>query len=205
LEVAICDIQFVKFYIFETKKPYFMLLTDGQIVNKIYHIRGQKVMLDRDLAEMYGVETRRLNEQVKRNEKRFPIDFMFQLTELEFENLMSQFATSSWGGLRKMPFAFTEQGVAMLSSVLNSDRAIEVNIQIIRLFTKLRNAVLDNKEVLLKLEKIDKKIMNLGFDVKMHDDEIETIFKLIDELRVKKEEVLPERNPVGFKTKPKNI
>jgi len=182
-----------------------MLLTDGQIVNKIYHIRGQKVMLDRDLAEMYGVETRRLNEQVKRNEKRFPIDFMFQLTELEFENLMSQFATSSWGGLRKMPFAFTEQGVAMLSSVLNSDRAIEVNIQIIRLFTKLRNAVLDNKEVLLKLEKIDKKIMNLGFDVKMHDDEIETIFKLIDELRVKKEEVLPERNTVGFKTKPKNI
>jgi hypothetical protein len=182
-----------------------MLLRDGQIVNKIYHIRGQKVMLDRDLAEMYGVETRRLNEQVKRNEKRFPIDFMFQLTELEFENLMSQFATSSWGGLRKMPFAFTEQGVAMLSSVLNSDRAIEVNIQIIRLFTKLRNAVLDNKEVLLKLEKIDKKIMNLSFDVKMHDDEIETIFKLIDELRVKKEEVLPERNTVGFKKKPENI
>ena len=93
-----------------------MLLTDGQIVNKIYHIRGQKVMLDRDLAEMYGVETRRLNEQVKRNEKRFPNDFMFQLTELEFGNLMSQIATSSWGGLRKMPFAFTEQGVAMLSS-----------------------------------------------------------------------------------------
>jgi hypothetical protein len=205
LEVAICDIQFINFYIFDTKKPTFLLLTDGQIVNKIYHIRGQKVMLDRDLAEMYGVETRRLNEQVKRNEKRFPIDFMFQLTELEFENLMSQFATSSWGGLRKMPFAFTEQGVAMLSSVLNSDRAIEVNIQIIRLFTKLRNAVLNNKEVLLKLEKIDKKIMNLGFDVKMHDDEIETIFKLIDELRVKKEEVLPERNPVGFKTKPENI
>jgi hypothetical protein len=88
-----------------------------------------------------------------------------------------------------------------ITLVLNSDRAIEVNIQIIRLFTKLRNAVLDNKEVLLKLEKIDKKIMNLGFDVKMHDDEIETIFKLIDELRDKKEEVPPKRNPVGFKTK----
>lgn len=103
-------------------------------------------------------------------------------------------------GLRKLPFAFTEQGVAMLLSVLNSDRAIEVNIQIIRLFTKLQNAVLDNKEVLLQLEKIDKKIMNLGFDVEMHDDEIETIFKLIDELRVKKEVVFPERYPVGFKT-----
>lgn len=180
-----------------------MLLTEGQIIDKIYHIRGQKVMLDRDLAEMYGVETKRLNEQVRRNEKRFPLDFMFQLTEAELENWKSQFATSNKEkmGLRKMPFAFTEQGVAMLSSVLNSDRAIEVNIQIIRLFTKLRNAVLDNKEVLLTLEKIDKKIMNLGFDLKMHDDEIETIFKLIDELRVKKEEVLPERNPVGFKTK----
>jgi hypothetical protein len=162
-------------------------------------------MLDRDLAEMYGVLTGNLNKAVKRNEKRFPIDFMFQLTDIEFKNLMFQNGISSWGGVRYLPKAFTEQGVAMLSSVLNSDRAIEVNIQIIRLFTKLRNAVLDNKEVLLKLEKIDKKIMNLGFDVKMHDDEIETIFKLIDELRVKKEEVLPERNPVGFKTKPKNI
>ena len=178
-----------------------MLLTDGQIVNKIYHIRGQKVMLDRDLAEMYGVLTGNLNKAVKRNEKRFPVDFMFQLTETEYKNLMFQNGISRWGGTRKLPFAFTEQGVAMLSSVLNSDRAIEVNIQIIRLFTKLRNAVLDNKEVLLKLEKIDKKIMNLGFDVKMHDDEIETIFKLIDELRDKKEEVPPKRNPVGFKTK----
>ena len=160
-------------------------------------------MLDRDLAEMYGVETRRLNEQVKRNEKRFPADFMFQLTQQELDNWMSQNATSNKEkmGLRKLPNVFTEQGVAMLSSVLNSDRSIEVNIQIIRLFTKLRNAVLDNKEVLLKLEKIDKQIMNLGFDVKMHDDEIETIFKLIDELRIKKEEVPPKRNPVGFKTK----
>ena len=182
-----------------------MLLTDGQIVNKIYHIRGQKVMLDRDLAEMYGVETKILNQSIKRNLIRFPEDFMFSLTDIEWENLRSQIVTSSWGGVRYLPKAFTEQGVAMLSSVLNSERAIEVNIQIIRLFTKLRNAVLDNKEVLLKLEKIDKKIMNLGFDVKMHDDEIETIFKLIDELRVKKEEVLPERDPVGFKTKPKNI
>ncbi len=85
-----------------------MLLTDGQIVNKVHHIRGQKAMLDRDLAEMYGVETRRLNEQVKRNEKRFPLDFMLQLTEAELENWKSQFATSSWGGIRKLPFALTE-------------------------------------------------------------------------------------------------
>jgi hypothetical protein len=95
-------------------------------------------MLDEDLAELYDVETRRLNEQVKRNKARFPMDFMFQLTKEEFENLKSQFATSSWGGRRKLPHAFTEQGVAMLSGVLHSDRAIRVNIQIIRVFTRMR-------------------------------------------------------------------
>lgn len=95
-------------------------------------------MLDRDLAEMYGVETRRLNEQIKRNIKRFPDDFMFQLRKEEFENLMSQFATSSWGGTRKLPYAFTELGVAMLSSVLNSDTAIEINMGIMRAFVAVR-------------------------------------------------------------------
>jgi len=95
-------------------------------------------MLDRDLAEMYGVETRRLNEQIKRNIKRFPDDFMFQLKKEEFENLMSQFATSSWGGTRKLPYAFTELGVAMLSSVLNSDIAIEINMGIMRAFVAVR-------------------------------------------------------------------
>src|SRR5665811_240024 len=107
------------------------------IMSKIYLIRGQKVMLDSDLAELYGVETRRLNEQVKRNIDRFPEDFMFQLMEPEFENLKSQIATSSWGGRRKLPFAFTEHGVLMLSSVLNSNLAIKVNIQIMRIYTCL--------------------------------------------------------------------
>jgi len=104
------------------------------IESKIYTLRGQKVMLDRDLAAMYGVETRRLNEQVKRNSYRFPEDFMFQLTKIEFESLISQNATSSWGGNRKLPFAFTELGVAMLSSVLNSVIAVQINMSIMRAF-----------------------------------------------------------------------
>ena len=112
-------------------------ITDQGVINKIYLIRGKKVMLDRDLAEMYGVETRRLNEQVKRNEKRFPDDFMFQLTTEEWENLKSQNATSSWGGRRKLPYAFTEHGVLMLSSVLNSERAITINIHIMRVYKRM--------------------------------------------------------------------
>ncbi len=107
-------------------------------MSKIYLIRGQKVMLDMDLAELYGVETKQLKRAVRRNEKRFPLDFMFELANDEFENLRSNFGTSSWGGIRYAPMAFTEQGVAMLSSVLNSDRAILVNIRIIRIFTRMR-------------------------------------------------------------------
>jgi hypothetical protein len=116
------------------------VFTDGEIVEKIYIIRGQKVMLDRDLAEMYDVPTFRLNEAVKRNSTRFPEDFMFQLNHEEFKILISQIAISSWGGARKSPYAFTEQGVAMLSSVLRSERAIQVNIQIIRVYTKNETA-----------------------------------------------------------------
>lgn len=113
------------------------------IQNKIYEIRGQKVMLDLDLAELYQVETRRLNEAVKRNIKRFPDDFMFQLNSDEWKNLKSQFATSSWGGTRKLPYAFTEQGLAMLSGVLNSDIAIQMNINIMRAFVAMRHLVLN--------------------------------------------------------------
>lgn len=109
-----------------------------EIRNRIYTIRGKQVMLDKDLAELYGVEVKRLNEAVKRNSKRFPEDFMFQLDNEEWEILKSQFATSSWGGARKLPYAFTEQGVAMLSSVLRSDTAIEVNIRIMRTFVAVR-------------------------------------------------------------------
>ncbi len=110
-----------------------MLVPEEVILSKIYMIRGQKVMLDSDLAELYGVSTGNFNKAVQRNIKRFPFDFMFQLTKEEFDNLIFQFGTSRWGGTRKLPSAFTEQGVAMLSSVLHSDRAIIVNIHIIRI------------------------------------------------------------------------
>jgi len=118
----------------------------------IYLIRGKKVMLDRDLAELYGVETKRLKEQVKRNIERFPEDFMFELSKKEHEVLRSQIATSSWGGTRYAPMAFTEHGVLMISSVLKSDKAIQVNIQIMRAFTKLRHLILDNDELRSELE-----------------------------------------------------
>ncbi len=124
-------------------------MPDEAIINKIYFIREQKVMLDKDLAEMYGVETKRLKETVKRNSERFPEDFMFTLTHKEFQHLRSQFATSSWGGIRYLPTAFNEQGVAMLSGVLNSPVAVQVHIQIIRVFTKMKEMLLTNKDILL--------------------------------------------------------
>jgi hypothetical protein len=136
------------------------LLSEETISNKIYFIRNQKVMLDRDLASLYGFETKRLNEQVKRNESRFPLDFMFQLTDIEFQNLKSQFATSSWGGTRKLPMAFTEHGVLMLSSVLKSDKAIQTNIQIMRIFTKVRQMLLDTTEIKIDILQIQKKLEN---------------------------------------------
>jgi phage regulator Rha-like protein len=135
-----------------------IVIPDEVIINKIYIIRGHKVMLDSDLAEMYGVETKQLKRQVRRNITRFPDDFMFELTDEELQNLRSQIGASSWGGVRYVPMVFTEQGVAMLSSVLNSERAIEVNIRIIRIFTKLREMRLTQKDILLKLEQLEKKI-----------------------------------------------
>jgi len=140
---------------------------------------------------MYGVETRRLNEQVKRNVKRFPKDFMFTLTPKEYENLKSQNATSSWGGRRKLPNAFTEQGVAMLSSILNSDVAIEVNIRIIKVFTKLREYALTHKEILLQLLKLEK-------EVKGNSKDIENILMVLKELIEKQSNPTP-RNKIGFK------
>ncbi|HEY1039459.1 MAG TPA: ORF6N domain-containing protein [Bacteroidia bacterium] len=168
-----------------------LVIPDELVLNKIYWIRNQKVMLDKDLAELYQVETRVLNQQVKRNSKRFPEDFMFQLTHSEFQNLISHFVTSSWGGTRKLPLAFTEQGVAMLSSVLNSDRSISVNIQIMRIFTKVREMFIDNTELRLDIEKIKKKLDN-------HDKNMEIVFKYLDELLEKKENV-QERIQIGYK------
>ncbi len=122
------------------------------IQNKIYEIRGQRVMFDFDLAELYDVETRVLNQAVKRNSRRFPADFMFQLSKSEFDNLMSQNVISSWGGTRKLPYAFTEHGVTMLASVLRSEIAIDINIQIVRAFIALRQFALGYAELNQKLE-----------------------------------------------------
>lgn len=173
------------------KKELQVLVAEQKILNRIYVVRNQKIMLDEDLAEMYKVETRRLNEQVKRNLSRFPKDFMFVLSDKEFENLKSQNATSSWGGRRKLPSAFTEQGVAMLSSILNSDVAIEVNIKIIRVFTKLREYALTHKDILLQLTKMEK-------EVKGNSKDIENIFIVLKEL-IEKHSTSSPRNKIGFK------
>ena len=167
------------------------LVPDDVVMNKIFFIRNQKVMLDRDLATLYGVETKRLNEQVKRNLTRFPKDFMFQLNEIEFQNLKSQFATSSWGGIRKLPYVFTEHGVLMLSSVLNSEKAIQTNIQIMRIFTKIRQMLVDTTEIRLDVETIKKKIENQGKN-------IELVFQYLDEL-IEKKETNPTREKIGYK------
>ena len=147
----------------------------GSIEQKILVIRGRRVMLDKDLAELYGVSTKRLNEQVRRNLRRFPEDFMFQLAKEEYENLKSQIATSSWGGARKLSFAFTEQGVAMLSSVLNSERAITVNIAIMRVFVRLRQILYTHKEFAARLNEY-------GFIIEKHDEKIKKIFGTIQKL-----------------------
>ncbi len=178
-----------------------IIITNDKIISKIYFVRGHKIMLDVDLAEMYQVETKQLKRQVKRNIERFPTEFMFELTQIEYDNLRSQNGTSSWGGSRYLPFAFTEHGVLMLSSVLNSSAAIQVNISIIKIFTKLRETLLLNKDILLRLELLDKKITNIGFDVKMHDGEIESIFELINEIKKDNKKISLPKNPIGFPTK----
>ena len=127
------------------------------IERKIYLIRGKKVMFDRDLAALYGVTTGNLNKAATRNPDRFPADFMFQLSSKEFKNLIFQFGTSSWGGSRKRPRVFTEHGILMLSSVLNSKRAIQVNIQIMRTFAKIREFILNHKDLQRKIEELERR------------------------------------------------
>ena len=160
------------------------------IASKIYLIRGIKVMLDRDLAELYGVETKRLKEQVRRNIERFPQDFMFELTKQELKNLRSQFATSSWGGARYIPMAFTEQGVAMLSSILRSKRAIEVNVAIVRAFVKLREMMATHKDLKRKIESMEKK----------YDEQFRIVFEAIKQLL--SDEDKPKKK-IGFTVKEK--
>lgn len=159
------------------------------IEKKVLLIRNYKVMLDRDLAELYGVETRQLTRQVRRNVDRFPFDFMFQLTKKEFVNLKCHFGTSSWGGTRKLPYVFTENGVAMLSSVLNSKRAIQVNIAIMRVFNKLRNILSTHTKFAYKLKELERKI-------EKHDEEIIAIFEAIRQMMAVEEK---PKKKIGFR------
>jgi hypothetical protein len=168
------------------------VIPDEIITGKIYFIRDKRVMLDHDLAKLYGVGTKVLKQAVRRNIERFPEDFMFELNYQEYAILRSQIVTSSWGGSRYVPMAFTEQGVAMLSSILNSDQAIMVNIQIMRVFTKIREILTDALSVHLEIEEIKKKLAN-------HDQNIELIFSYLDELIEKNENPKP-RKAIGFKT-----
>ncbi|TRZ73096.1 MAG: ORF6N domain-containing protein [Bacteroidetes bacterium] len=167
------------------------MIPDEIIINKIYLIRGQKVMIDRDLAELYGVETKRLKEAVRRNIERFPEDFMFELTDDEFQIWRTQFATSKSDkiGLRYAPFCFTEQGVTMLSCVLNSQRAIDTNIRIIRVFTKMREMLLTHKDILYKLEQFEKQVVK-------NSEDIQLIFKALKQLL---NPPLEPRRQIGFK------
>jgi len=167
-------------------------IPDERIMDKIFLLRDQKVMLDSDLAELYGVSTKVLKQQVRRNSERFPNDFMFEFTENEFSILRSQNVTSSWGGVRYLPMVFTEQGVAMLSSVLNSKKAIQVNIQIMRIFTKIRVMITDTLSLKLEIETIKKKLQN-------QDKNIELVFSYLDELITKQENIQP-RKRIGYKT-----
>ncbi len=172
-------------------------LVEGKIINKIYFIRDLKVMLDFDLAELYSVETKQLKRQVRRNIDRFPEDFMFELTKEEYDSLRSQSGTLKRGEHSKyLPMAFTEQGVAMLSSVLNSKMAIEVNIQIIRVFSKMRAMILSNQEILLKLEQVEKNMIKNDVKMKKYDEDIQVIFKVLKQLINPPQ---PPRKRIGFK------
>lgn len=162
------------------------LMVQEKIENKIFLIRGKKIMLDRDLAELYGVETKVFNQAVKRNKKRFPEDFMFQLTEKEKEYVVTncdhlKILKFSY----QLPYAFTEQGVAMLSSVLNSEKAIQINIQIIRAFVKMREMIISNKELRQRLDELEKK----------YDKQFKAVF---DAIKIMFKEKIKPENKLGF-------
>jgi hypothetical protein len=161
-----------------------------QIEQRIFMIRGQKVILDRDLAELYEVETKQVKRAVRRNMERFPDDFMFEMTKKEFESLRYHFGTSSWGGTRYMPLAFTQEGVAMLSSVLRSKRAVQVNIEIMRAFVRLRQMLDAHKDLRRKLAALEKK----------YDEQFKIVFEAIAELMTPPEKT---RRKIGFEVKEK--
>jgi ORF6N domain-containing protein len=168
-----------------------IIILDEIISNKIYFIRNMKVMLDSHLAELYNVETKRINEQVKRNVSKFPAHFMFQLNEDEYQNLRSQNATSSWGGNRRFPFAFSEHGILQLANVLNSEKATQMSIKIIEIFVSIREVLNDSLSVKLEIETIKKKLAN-------HDKNIELVFTYLDEL-IEKQDNKTERRKIGYK------
>jgi len=177
------------------KLNHVLAIPDETITSKIYLIRDKKVMLDEDLSELYGVATGNLNKAVNRNISRFPNDFMFRVTKEEFDTLIFQIGTSRWGGRRKLPYVFTEQGVAMLSGVLHSERAIKVNIQIMRVFTRMREMLETHKEILKKLDLLESK------DIEQ-DEKIIIIFEYLKQLEQTKlqESDLKNRRRIGFKT-----
>ena len=163
--------------------------TEEALLNKIHYIRGQKVMIDRDLATLYGVPTKQLKQAVRRNPTRFPVDFMFEMNETELENLRSQNVT--FNTLKYKPFCFTEQGVTMLSCILNSERAIEVNIRIIRIFVKMREMIGTQIDILLKIEQIENKVSR-------HDKELQAVFAALKNLLQKTNE---PRKEIGYNSK----
>jgi len=172
----------------DNKKSGVELIPTERIVSRIFLIRGVKVLLDQDLAKLYDVETRALNQAITRNIERFPEDFMFQLAQYEFDSLKSQIVTSSWGGVRKRPFVFTEQGVAMLSSVLKSKRAIQVNVQIVRTFIQLREMMMTHKDLKEKIEVMEKR----------YDKQFKAVFDAIKQLVIQEEQ---PRREIGFREK----
>lgn len=167
------------------------IIPNEVISDKIYFIRNQKVMLDKDLAGLFDVETKRINEQVRRNSLKFPEHFMFQLNENEYEILKSQFATSSWGGTRKLPYVFTEHGILQLSNVLKSERATQMSIKIIEVYIEMREYLIQNLSLRNEIEEIRKKLNN-------HDKNIELVFNYLDELMEKQENTEP-RKKIGYK------
>ncbi|HPT70540.1 MAG TPA: ORF6N domain-containing protein [Syntrophomonas sp.] len=176
------------------KESKSIAIPDEIIMGKIYLIRGKKILLDKDLAELYGVDTKQLKRAVRRNITRFPEDFMFELNANEFNDLRRQFGTSSWGGVRYLPMAFTEYGVLMLASVLNSERAISVNIQVVRIFTRMREMLTSHSEILHRLEKIEEKMGE-------HDNQILLIFEYLKQLEGYRQQELEQktRKRIGFK------
>jgi len=171
-----------------------LALPEEIIFGKIFNIRDQKVMLDRDLAELYQVETKALKQAVRRNLKRFPEDFMFEMSKRELADWRSQFVTSNDDrlGLRHLPFCFTEQGVTMLACILKSERAIAVNIQIIRVFTKMREVIADTLTLRLEIEEIKKKLSDQGKNIGL-------VFEYLDEL-IKKNDSKAPRKQIGYKS-----